>query len=359
MGESVAALYFPTLPSRLLFLPFAVIIYRALKTSVLSIVLTLLAGCGSNAGESKEYAYVAAPQLTLRDRVAAVYNKVGTAKNGERVEVLERSRRFVRVRTERGEEGWVEQRNLASEEVYKAFQQLAKSHASDPAQAPALTRFNVNLHSTPLRDGEKLYQLNEGEKIELLERAATPKPVAQAAPKPGARTEPPAVEDWWLVRAAGGRVGWLLSRMVDVDIPLEVGQYAEDQRIVAYFVLNHVEDDGRKVPQYLVVLTDPKDGMPFDYNQIRVFTWNTKRDRYETAYRERRLNGQLPVRVGTQSFVDEGTLPVFTLRLKDASGAISERTFKLNGVMVRRVLAPGEKQPAEARRAPRRKQGRR
>jgi hypothetical protein len=315
----------------------------------------LLAGCGGDAREAKEYAYVAAPEVTLRDRVATVYNKVATAKNGERVEVLERSRRFVRVRTERNEEGWVEQRNLATEEVYKAFQQLAKDHAAAPVQAPALTRFSVNLHVTPSRDGETLYQLKEGEKIELLERATAPKPVAQAAPKQRGGTQPPAMEDWWLVRASGGHAGWLLARMVDVDIPLEVGQYAEGQRIVAYFVLNHVEDDGRKVPQYLVLLTEPKDGMPFDYNQIRVFTWNSKRDRYETAYRERRLNGVLPVRAGTQMLGDEGTLPVFTLRVQDASGKVSERTFKLNGVMVRRVLAPGEQPPAEARRAPSRR----
>jgi hypothetical protein len=84
-----------------------------------------------------------------------------------------------------------------------------------------------------------------------------------------------------------------------------------------------------------------------------------KRDRYETAYRERRLHGLLPVRAGTQTFENEGTLPVFSLRLKDASGNINERTYKLSGVLVRRVLAPGEKQPAEARRAPRRKRGRR
>src|SRR5207237_9012222 len=52
-----------------------------------------------------------------------------------------------------------------------------------------------------------------------------------------------------------------------------------------------------KVAQYLVLMTEPKDGMPFDYNQARVFTWNVRKHRYETAYRERKLNGVLPVTV--------------------------------------------------------------
>ena len=34
-------------------------------------------------------AYVSAPQAFLRDQVAAVYNKAGTVKNGEAVQVLD------------------------------------------------------------------------------------------------------------------------------------------------------------------------------------------------------------------------------------------------------------------------------
>ena len=89
------------------------------------------------------------------------------------------------------------------------------------------------------------------------------------------------------MRDSNQRVGWVLARMIDLDVPLDVAQYAEGQRIVAFFVLNQVQDGDKKVAQYLTVLTEPKDGLPFDFNQIRVFTWNVKRHRYETAYRER------------------------------------------------------------------------
>jgi len=129
--------------------------------------------------------------------------------------------------------------------------------------------------------------------------------------------------------------------MIDLDIPLEVAQYAEGQRIVAFFVLNQVQDGDKKVAQYLTVLTEPKDGLPFDFNQIRVFTWNVKRHRYETAYRER-MAGFLPVTVAQENFDKEGVLPAFTIRVKDDNGNVSERKYKLNTPMVRRVLGPGE-----------------
>ena len=139
--------------------------------------------------------------------------------------------------------------------------------------------------------------------------------------------------------------------MIDLDVPLDIAQYAEGQRIVAFFVLDQVEDVDKqgsgkdpvvkKVPQYLTVLTEPKDGLPFDFNQVRVFTWNTRRHRYETAYRER-MEGVLPVTVTQENFDKEGTLPVFVLRVPDDSGKIIERKYKLNTPIVRRVLAPGE-----------------
>ena len=151
-----------------------------------------------------------------------------------------------------------------------------------------------------------------------------------------------AMEDWWLIRDEQARVGWLLTRMVDLDVPLEIAQYAEGQRLIAFFVLNQVSDGDKKVPQYLVLFSEPKDGQPFDYNQIRVFTWNVRRHRYETAYREHNLNGVLPVTVSQENFDKEGILPVFVLLVKDDAGNILERKYKLNTPIVRRVLSAVE-----------------
>ena len=320
--------------------------YRGWLTASLLLV-SLLAACGRGR-RAQEIAYVAAQQAILRDRVAAVYNKTGILKNGEKVQILERDRRFARVRSDSGLEGWMEQRYLVAKQVFDGFQKLAQQAQADPVQATGTTRNDTNLHIEPGRDTDHLYQLNQGAKVSILKRGTAEKNLPGAPPKPptetnsSAKAVQPVLEDWWLIQDAQGHVGWVLTRMVDLDVPLEIAQYAEGQRIVAYFVLDEVSDGDKKVAQYLVLLTEPRDGMPFDYNQARVFTWNVKRHRYETAYRERNLNGVLPVTVSQENFDKEGTLPVFRLRVKDESGNVSERKYKLNTPIVRRILAPGE-----------------
>jgi hypothetical protein len=137
-------------------------------------------------------------------------------------------------------------------------------------------------------------------------------------------------------------VGWVLGRALYLDVPGEIAQYAEGQRIVAVFPLDEVQDQGKKNTEYLVLLTEPKDGMPYDFSQVRVYTWSTRKHRYETAYRERGLSGTLPVSLGRQNFENEGDLRTFTLRLKDENGSLRQQVYKFNSPMVRKVYAPGE-----------------
>ncbi len=336
------------------------------SATVLLVVLALaFSGCKRGALKSAETVYVNAPQVNLRDRVAAVYTKTGLVYNGERLEVLEKGKRFLKVKSPRGEVGWMEQRFLASSEVYDAFTKLAADNRNTPSQGKAVTRASLNIHITPGRDTEHLYQLKGGDRVDILGRATAEKPqpagaipVRQptlAAKKEKSQEKPagPPLEDWSLVRDAQGHVGWVLARMIDTDVPLDVAQYAEGQRIVAYFVLNQVRDGDKEVPQYLTLLTEPRDGLPFDFNQARIFTWNLKRHRYETAYRERNLNGVFPAKVGTEDFGKEGVEPVFTLRVKDDQGNVSEKKYRLIGPIVRRVMTPQEEQQEKEAKAAR------
>ncbi len=359
---------------------------RARAALLFSFVFLLIAGCGGQNEEKAEYGYITAPSIALRDRVAAVYNKVALLNNGDRVRVVERSanKRFVKVRSDDNKEGWIPQRYIVGQDVFDGFARLAQMHAAFTPQATAVTRRIVNMHMTAAREGATLYQLKEGERLELLKRTSAPKVAvkpppkvepataeeekaaekakeaeedepekapapAKAKPKVVAGPAAPAVpmEDWWLVRDSRKRVGWILGRMMDVDIPLEIAQYAEGQRIVASHVLSEVPEKGaagdKLVPQYLVLLSENKDGLPFDFNQARVFTWNQKRLRYETAYRER-MTGELPFRAG-----QEESMPYFVLRARDSEGRVAERKYRMNGVMVRKVTDQPSAPPARTK----------
>ncbi len=319
-----------------------------------------------------EVMYVSAPQANLRDRVSTVFNKVGTVYAGEKVEVLEKQKRFVHVKTAGGQDGWLELRYLAGQDVYDGFEKLKKENEKTQVEAHGTTRAELNIHLTPDREGEHLYQMKESEKVEVLKKTSSernttgaPRPVkpipskgplkkaaiqpaqdkhASAAAPAG---EPPATEDWWLIRDSHGHVGWVLMRMIDIDVPLDIAQYAEGQRIMGYFILSQVQDGDKQVPQYLVLMSAPKDGLPYDYDSIRVFSWNAKRHHYETAYRERNIFGVYPVTSGMEDFGKEGAEPVFTIQVKDETGATVPRKFRMIQPVVRRVLLPGQNEKTE------------
>ena len=309
--------------------PVTRIFVRAFFLLILFFAL-LSGGCKRFRHEQHEVVYVSARQMYLHDRVAAVSNRVGQVVNGQQLEVLEHGRRFLRVKTDKNEIGWIEERAVIDSKDYDAFAQLAAQHKSDPIVATGALHDDVYLHISPGRNTDRFYLLPENDKVNLLVRASVPKaapgaPTAPAkAPTPappensGAATksaapesedasdepETPAVpmEDWWLIRDSQGRTGWLLSGRVDVDVPDEIGQYAEGQRIVGAYVIAKVTDSqanvpNNQVPEYVTALSPPKSGLPFDFDQIRVFTWSIKRHRYETGFRLHPIQGYLPVRV--------------------------------------------------------------
>ncbi|MGA3196721.1 MAG: SH3 domain-containing protein [Terriglobales bacterium] len=103
-----------------------------------AIALSLVA-CKHSGGRVLEVAYVSGVQVVLRDRVAAVFEKAGLVKNGDRVEVLDHDRHFVKVRTASGQMGWMEQRYIVSQDVYDRLQKLTAENLNDPVQAQGIT----------------------------------------------------------------------------------------------------------------------------------------------------------------------------------------------------------------------------
>jgi uncharacterized protein YgiM (DUF1202 family) len=348
----------------------------------------LTTGCGRfHPKPADKYVYVIARQSFLRDRVAAVSNRTGEVTNGEKLIVLERARRFVKVRTPNGEVGWIEEKLTADQVLADKFDQLRVKHLLDPTVGQATARDEVYLHIAPGRETDRFFRLAEGDKLNLLSRAIVAKPLAPgtavaktAATEPGkedAATEP-VMEDWWLVRDAKGNTGWIYSHLIDVDAPDALARYAEGQRIVGAYILAKVEDpdsgvinNGNTVttiPEYVTVLGPYKGGLPFDFNQVRVFTWNIKKHRYETAFREHDIAGYLPLVISNKtdpsgkSAEAQTPMPAFSYKVLATSatipqpdpetgaltpGATITKTYRLEGNITRRLLTPGTPAPEE------------
>ena len=361
------------------------------------------AGCKHLRKDKREMVYVVARQIYLHDRIAAVSNRVGEVSNGQELQVLEHGRRFLKVKTDKNEIGWLEERAVIDADEYKAFQDLAQQHKKDLVVATGALRDDAYLHVKPGRNTDRFYLLPEGDKLQLLMRASVPRTapgrpaVSVQKPSPAA-SEPPGkiktaagediqepdepapqpeipMEDWWLIRDAQGRVGWLTAGRVDVDVPDQVAQYAEGQRIVGAYILMKVTDPeadfpDHQVPEYVTAMSPPKWGLPYDFDQIRVFTWSVKRHRYETAFRIRPIQGYLPVKVWTEPAAN-GTQPVFSFQISSTPDVaidpdtgfakpVNPRTitYAMRDNMVRRIgpdmapiptkHVPGEKPKAKA-----------
>jgi hypothetical protein len=318
--------------------------------------------------ESLGEAYVSDKSVTLWSSVAQVREQLGTLRYGDRVDTLAKRNDFVKVRTAGGLVGWIDGRLLMDPALWKHSEVLLKRAQSLPVQATGRTKVATNLRAEPGRTARRLYQFGRGVPVEILGRAVADV-VQSGDEKEASIPQDSKKEDWFLVRGVASRpasettartsipsnttrpgdqnvaiAGWVIARFLELDVPDAVreGASAANLRPIAWFELNHVEDPTGSKPQYLLAAARGPEGQSCDFTILRVYTWNRKKTRYETAFIENDLCGKLPIRTEKTA----SGQPEF--RFLNADDPQHERVYRLIQTVVRRIrdgeiLAPHSK----------------
>jgi hypothetical protein len=326
--------------------------------------------------------YIGERSVTLWSGVAQVREPLDALHYGDHVEIVARHNDNVKVRTTSGEVGWIDARSLMEPALWQRSAKLLGEAQELPVQARGRTKVATNLRVLPGRTQPRLYQFGRGIPVEVVGRAVADIPVVSEekestgdtgdSKKDEAKKGDAKKEEWLFVRGLATRppseanprtpdtstttqpgdrtspfAGWIIGRFVEMDLPdaVKTGTSSANVRPVAWFELNKVSDISGAKPQYLVAGTRGPDSQACDFTNIRVYTWNPKKSRYETAYIENNLCGQMPIRIGTGPKGE----PEFRFRSKDAnpSGDNSqtdsndERVYRLKQTVVRRIREDG------------------
>ncbi len=326
-------------------------------------LVTLVAWMLRPKHEPLSEAFVSEKVAPLLSSIAQVREQVGILHYGERVEVVGKRNDFVKVRTNAGTVGWVESRQLMEPALWQRSVKLLDQTRGMPVQARGRTKVSTNLRVQPGRTEPRLYKFGRNVPMEIVGRAVAD--WVQVTDEKDAANEPQETkrEDWFLVRGVATRspgeasaraaestnttqpgdqtapiAGWVVARFVELDLPDPVreGASSANVRPVAWFELNRVSDPSGDRPQYLLAAARGPEGQVCDFTGLRVYTWYVKKSRYETAFIENNLCGQLPIRV---SKGPKGE-PDFRFRVMD--GNKEERAYRLIQTVVRRVREAGE-----------------
>src|SRR5499433_243529 len=317
--------------------------------------------------ESLGEAYVSEKSVTLWSSMAQVREPLGVLHYGERVDMLAKRKDFVKVKSNAGAVGWVDGRLLMDPALWQRSEELLQRAESLPVQASGRTKVATNLRVEPGRTAPRLYQFARGVAVQVVARAEAD--WAQVSDeKENSEPQEAKKEDWFLIRGLATRppgetsartavqpattepgdqtvpiAGWVIARFLELDVPDPVrqGASAANLRPIAWFELNRVADPSGEKQQYLLAAARGPEGQRCDFSVLRVYTWNRKKSRYETAFIENDLCGSLPIRVRKSA----AGQPEF--RFMNADDRKNNRVYRLIQTVVRRVREGNEPKKAQ------------
>ena len=350
------------------------------KTLLIALVLSLnIAGCSSLA-KKNDAGVVVARRAQIRSSTAVVAADLLEVNRGDPVYILDsidvpdpqdntRRERWFRVRAQNDEstEGWIEARNIMSQDVLESTRKLAEEDKGIPSQATGQLRAGSNLRLTPDRSGNDniIMRLDSGSSFEIVGWKRVPKPTSSeaiesdVAPKAGSvpqavtknrkesdeEKEPEETNElWYKVRLppdiSPGPAGWIYGKQVELSVPSDIIFYRTGREFVAWQRLDgdsgekDTSPKGKDVakevrPGSWVILEKSSSDQPHtldepDFDRIYVLGYDKRDQEHYTAYRSPDLKGFLPLRVQGRS--DNKT---FTIRAQDENGQVKDMNYSI------------------------------
>lgn len=296
--------------------------------------------------EPAEHVYVLTPKAALWSRMAVVREPLVTLRYGERLGVLDRREDHVRARTEAGVTGWIDARHLISSDTWQRATGLRQQAAAMPLQSSGITKVRTNVRLEPGRAGIPIFQFLPDSKVEVLAREVVEWAASVRSPAPADETDAenapaPKKEDWLLVRGIADDTrevaGWVLGRFLAPEYPQALRDYAGTNRFLAWFKLSERQSEFGPRPTWLAAGVNGPEGQPCDFTLLRVYNWNARRARYETAYVESNLCGRLPVRVTPAANGEPRNEASFTFTAAGRRDSEEVRTYVMRQNIVRRL----------------------
>lgn len=142
-------------------------------------VFVVLSGCRAQPSDSLGEAYVAPASIPLRGQLNEKNSTVAALKHGERLSILDVRRRFVKVRTEKGVEGWIDSTQLLSPAQMDQIRKEKKQALALPSEGSATVFEALNLHIEPNRQSPALAKIPEGGSLLVLAHKIEPKTSGQ------------------------------------------------------------------------------------------------------------------------------------------------------------------------------------
>ena len=338
---------------------------KLIRLALLTFLLAALCGCGALASK-EETCVVIARRAQVRSSTAIVAADLKEVVRGDALDVLdtvnvqEMGERWLRVRTRDAEpvEGWIEGRNVISQEMVERSRRLAQEDEGVPAQASGQLRASTNIRFSPDRGNNDniLMKLESGARFDIVgwKRVPRPKSLETAevddAPKAGStgqgssrrrrdREEQKEPEEpnelWYKVRLppliSPAPAGWVYGKQVELTVPSDIIFYRTGREFVAWQRL-----DGEAAE---ASASEPKDNAAAqaarpgswvilekssnseangpdspDFDRIFVLGYDKDRQEHYTAYRSPDLKGYLPLRVE-----GKGDNKTFTVRIQGDS----------------------------------------